>query len=175
MRSREPPAAPGLMRNIMSRQEATPSKHVCQEKRLKVGLGADTEGRRLGLPRQRAAPLHPQPPPARSQAFPPLPPFLWGHRHLLRSPEVGGRGPLEAQAGQVHGSVGHQVEDSDHGGQRVQLPSQEHQLDTDQEAGRSSTRPAPHQTPTHPAFSGTSPSARLTLPGPASVTRGGLR
>lgn len=38
MSSKEPPAAPGLMRNIMSRQEATPSKQVCQENRLKVGL-----------------------------------------------------------------------------------------------------------------------------------------
>lgn len=47
MRSREPPAAPGLMRNIMSRQEATPSKQVCQEKRLKVGLRADRERRAL--------------------------------------------------------------------------------------------------------------------------------
>lgn len=47
MRSSEPPAAPGLMRNIMSRQEATPSKQVCQENRLKVGLGWGREGRAL--------------------------------------------------------------------------------------------------------------------------------
>jgi hypothetical protein len=39
MRSKEPPAAPGLIRNIISRQEATPSRQVCQENRLKVGLG----------------------------------------------------------------------------------------------------------------------------------------
>lgn len=129
MRSREPPAAPGLMRNIMSRQEATPSKQVCQEKRLKVGLGADREGRVL-----RAA-LTPEP--LRPQPLPHPPPSLWGHRHLILSPEVGGRGPLQAQAGQVHGSIGHQVEDSDHSGQCVQLPSQEHQLHKDQEAGRS--------------------------------------
>lgn len=79
-----------------------------------------------------------------SQAFPLLllPPFLWGHRQLLLSPEVGGRGPLQAQAGQVHSSVGHQVEDGDHGSQRVQLSGQEHQLDEDQKAGRSFPPPS---------------------------------
>ena len=38
--------------------------------------------------------------------------------------------------------LGHQVEDGDHGGQRVQLSGQEHQLDEDQKAGRSFPPPS---------------------------------
>lgn len=137
MRSREPPAAPGLMRNIMSRQEATPSKQVCQENRLKVGLGVGREGRALRACRSTASPNSVP----WTESFPLLPLCFRGHRHLLLSPEVGGRGPLQAQAGQVHRSIGHQVEDSDHSSQCIQLPSQEHQLDEDQEAGVHASHP----------------------------------
>lgn len=71
MSSREPPAAPGLMRNIMSRQEATPNKQVCQENRLKVGLQMDKEGRTLRDGSEHQASLfHFQPHPSWCESFP---------------------------------------------------------------------------------------------------------
>lgn len=119
----------------MSRQEATPSKQVCQENRLKVGLQVNREKEGHSGPALNTRPLHSIPnltPLGLSPSHFSL--FFWGHRHLILSPKVGGRGPLQAEAGQVHCSIGHQVEDSDHCSQCVQLPSQEHQLDTYQEA-----------------------------------------
>lgn len=46
----------------------------------------------------------------------------------LHPPEVGSRGPLKCQAGQVHSSIGNQVEDGDDASNGVELPHQEHQL-----------------------------------------------
>lgn len=87
--------------------DATPSKQVCQEKRLKVGLGADREGRALksaqGGPKITSSPLLPpqisqESVPSLPAAFPPssrcpshhLPPLL----HL----------PLGTQAAPLTGS-----------------------------------------------------------------------
>ena len=101
------------------------------------GGAAGMEGRRdrnSGRAARKAAVPSPTPEPESSL-------LLSGDTDLSLSPEVGGRGPLQAQAGQVHGSIGHQVEDSDHSGQCVQLPSQEHQLGKGQEACRCSKVP----------------------------------
>lgn len=89
MSSREPPAAPGLMRNIMSRQEATPSKQVCQENRLKVGLRVDREKEVHSGPALNTRPLHSIPRFTPLGLSPSYSSSFSGDTGIL-SPEVGG-------------------------------------------------------------------------------------
>lgn len=53
-------------------------------------------------------------------------------------PEIGGGGPLQGQAGHVHGGVHQQEEDGHDAGDGVELPGEEDQLVRNRDSGRRS-------------------------------------
>lgn len=147
---RLPEAPAGLIRNIITRQETMPSRQVCQEKSWKVGLPGERASERevagtappspslLGLEGTAGPTDTPTP-----QRALPLP------LGKLHPPEVGCRGPLQRQAGQVHGGVGDQIEDGHDASNGVEFPHQEHQLGKAGVLKRGGEKP-PHLLPVTP-------------------------
>lgn len=58
-----------------------------------------------------------------------------GLRVCAGVPEIGGRGPLQSQAGHVHGGVHQQEEDGHDAGDGVELPGEKDQLVRNRDSG----------------------------------------